>query len=60
MATLDEVRREALEYYSRFLPTTWVISCLEELTPEQKRRREMPVKIKVYQIPRDHGVPNVG
>ena len=55
MATLDEVGREALEYYLRFLPMTWVISCVEELTPEQKRRREMPVKIKVYQIPRRDG-----
>ena len=52
MPTLNEVGREALEYYSRFLPKAWVICCLEELTPEQKRRREMPVKIKVYQIPR--------
>ena len=55
MATADDIQREALEYYMQFMPKTWVISCLEELTPEQKRRREMRVKIKVYQIPQ---VPN--
>ena len=33
-------------------PETWVIFCLEELTPEQKRTRSMPGKFKVYQIPK--------
>ena len=52
MTTFEDIKREALEYYSQFLPKAWVIGCVEELTPEQKRRREMPMKVKVYQIPR--------
>ena len=50
--TWENIKREALEYYSQFLPETWVIFCLEELTPEQKRTRSMPMKFKVYQIPK--------
>ena len=53
MATWEDITREALDYYSQFLPETWVIFCLEELTPEQKRTRSMgPMKFKVYQIPK--------
>ena len=50
--TWENIKREALEFYSQFLPETWVIFCLEELTPEQKRTRSMPMKFKVYQIPK--------
>ena len=50
--TWENITREALEYYSQFLPETWVIFCSEELTPEQKRTRSMPMKFKVYQIPK--------
>lgn len=50
MVTIEDIGRAAVEYLAQFRPTTWVIVCAEELTPEQKRRRLMP-KCRVYSIP---------